>query len=54
MVKALRPIAAGTKTMSDLTLAYALQHVAQHPREAGGDNRGPWVRMYLGWEGDAA
>lgn len=27
--------------------AFAHQHLAQHPREAGGDNRGPWVRLYM-------
>lgn len=26
----------------------ALQHLANHPREYGGDNRGPWVRVYTG------
>lgn len=25
---------------------YAEQHLAQHPREVGGQNRGPWVRLY--------
>ena len=24
------------------------QHLAQGPREVGGDNRGPWVRAYMG------
>jgi hypothetical protein len=54
MVKALKPIAAGNKTLSELTVAYARQHVAQHPVEAGGDNRGPWVRAYLDWDGPDA
>jgi hypothetical protein len=27
-------------------LAVANQHVDQHPVEIGGDNRGPWVRLY--------
>lgn len=27
--------------------AFAHQHLAQHPREVGGDNRGPWVRLYM-------
>lgn len=26
------------------------QHVAQHPREIGGQNSGPWVRMYMNGE----
>jgi putative peptidoglycan binding protein len=25
----------------------ASQHLAQHPIEVGGDNRGPWVRIYV-------
>jgi hypothetical protein len=28
-------------------VAVAKQHLAQHPREAGGQNRGPWVRLYM-------
>jgi hypothetical protein len=54
MVRALQPIPAGNKTLTQLTLLYSRQHVAQHPREAGGDNRGPWVRAYLGWDGPDA
>lgn len=29
------------------TLTVAKQHLAQHPLEIGGDNRGPWVRTYM-------
>jgi len=28
-------------------LEYAHAHLAQHPREVGGQNRGPWVRLYM-------
>ncbi|MDB5930994.1 MAG: putative peptidoglycan binding domain protein [Polaromonas sp.] len=28
-------------------LQVARQHLAQHPMELGGENRGPWVRSYL-------
>lgn len=28
-------------------LAFAGAHLAQHPREVGGPNRGPWVRLYM-------
>lgn len=52
--RALAPIApkAGT-TLGALTVAYARQHLAEHPREVGGANRGPWVRLYMdGNEGD--
>lgn len=31
---------------TDPVSAYAAGHLAQHPREAGGQNRGPWVRLY--------
>jgi len=26
---------------------YAFRHLIQHPREVGGQNRGPWVRLYM-------
>lgn len=26
----------------------AHRHLAEHPREVGGQNRGPWVRLYMG------
>lgn len=51
LVNALVPIAPGGMTLSALILAYSLQHVAQHPVEAGGDNCGPWVRAYMGNDG---
>jgi hypothetical protein len=54
MVAALQPIQPGTGGLAPLIAAYAAQHVAQHPLEVGGDNRGPWVRLYLGWDGEAA
>lgn len=28
-------------------LTYAKAHLAQNPREVGGPNRGPWVRLYM-------
>ena len=34
-------------------LTYAKSHLAEHPVEVGGPNRGPWVRLYMdGNEGD--
>jgi len=34
-------------------LLYAKTHLAEHPVEVGGPNRGPWVRLYTGGnEGD--
>jgi Putative peptidoglycan binding domain len=53
MRAALKPIAPNGKTLNQLIVAYARQHVAQRPREAGGQNRGPWVRLYMdGHEGE--
>lgn len=47
MKKALAPIAAGGMPLNDLVIAYANQHLAQHPLEIGGQNYGPWVRLYM-------
>jgi hypothetical protein len=44
---ALKPIAQNGKTLNQLIVAYARQHIAQRPREVGGQNRGPWVRLYM-------
>ena len=34
-------------TLGQMTVAYARQHLAEHPREVGGANAGPWVRLYM-------
>lgn len=48
MAAALRPLAPPPgATLGALTVAYARQHLAQRPREVGGENRGPWVRLYM-------
>jgi hypothetical protein len=48
MAAALEPImAAADDTLGAVVIAYAQQHLAQHPREIGGQNRGPWVRLYM-------
>jgi hypothetical protein len=50
--KVLLPLPAGRRTFAGLTLAYAKRHLAQHPLEIGGQNGGPWVRLYTeGHEG---
>jgi hypothetical protein len=36
-----------SKPINEAVLDYARAHLAQHPREVGGQNRGPWVRMYM-------
>jgi hypothetical protein len=47
--KALAPIQfpAGIK-LSQAIVRIAKQHLSQHPIEVGGDNSGPWVRVYVG------
>jgi peptidoglycan hydrolase-like protein with peptidoglycan-binding domain len=47
MVAAMRPIPVEGRPLAALLLAYAQQHWRQHPREIGGENRGPWVRLYM-------
>ncbi|MEP0873833.1 peptidoglycan-binding protein [Trichocoleus desertorum AS-A10] len=34
-------------SLNSAVLEYARAHLSQHPREIGGQNRGPWVRMYM-------
>ena len=47
MRAALAPIPRGSKTLGESVVAYAQQHLQQHPREIGGQNKGPWVRLYM-------
>lgn len=47
MTAALSPIAANGRPLGELVVACARQHLAQHPLEVGGQNRGPWVRLYM-------
>lgn len=42
------PIPAAGLTLGELVVAYARQHLQQHPIEIGGQNAGPWVRLYMG------
>jgi peptidoglycan hydrolase-like protein with peptidoglycan-binding domain len=35
------------KNLNKMVLSVARQHIAQRPREVGGNNRGPWVRLYM-------
>lgn len=34
-------------TFGQGTLDFATQHLGAHPREVGGENAGPWVRLYM-------
>jgi hypothetical protein len=47
--RALIPIdgAATRRGFPELVLAYAKQHLKEHPLEIGGQNCGPWVRLYM-------
>lgn len=47
MNKAIKEIPADGKSVAELAVLYGRQHLAVHPREIGGQNRGPWVRSYM-------
>jgi hypothetical protein len=47
LARAFRPVEPNGMTFAELTMAIARQHLAEHPVETGGDNRGPWVRAYM-------
>lgn len=47
LVRALQPIPVDGDTLGETVVKLANQHLAEHPREVGGQNRGPWVRMYM-------
>jgi len=40
-------IPADGRQIGQLVVSYARQHLAEHPREVGGQNSGPWVRLYM-------
>jgi len=46
--QALSTAVAPEETLDTAVLRIAEAHLLQHPLELGGDNRGPWVRVYLG------
>ena len=47
MTNALKqPILDPDQSIPDVIATVAKQHVEQHPIEIGGQNRGPWVRLY--------
>lgn len=47
MSNALNPIAPNGRSLGMMVVAYAEQHLKQSPREIGGQNKGPWVRLYM-------
>lgn len=48
LLGALSPIGPAGLSLSELVAHYARQHLMARPREVGGRNRGPWVRLYMG------
>lgn len=46
MQRTLTPLATAP-SLGEMMIAYAELHLAEHPREVGGQNRGPWVRLYM-------
>jgi hypothetical protein len=48
MSRALSATTGASAAISTASLAVAREHLAEHPLEAGGDNCGPWVRLYTG------
>jgi hypothetical protein len=52
LIRALSPLEFSDTNLSTLVRQYATAHLAQKPREIGGQNCGPWVRLYMeGHEG---
>ena len=47
MTNALMPLPKDEKSLGQMVVAYAEQHWKQHPLEIGGQNKGPWVRLYM-------
>lgn len=46
-LRALTPIEPANKSYGELVVAYAKKHLEENPVEIGGNNKGPWVRMYM-------
>ena len=52
LLRAIAPVAPAA-SLGETVVAAAKQHLKEHPIEIGGQNRGPWVRLYMtGSEGD--
>jgi hypothetical protein len=47
MMNALKSLPKDEKSLGQMVVAYSEQHWKQHPREIGGQNKGPWVRLYM-------
>ncbi len=49
-----KPLTTTAETYSQRVVAAARNHLREHPREMGGQNKGPWVRLYTGGKEGAA
>ena len=47
LTRVLTPIRSGNHMFSEMVLRYAKLHLTQNPKEVGGKNGGPWVRLYM-------
>lgn len=45
---------AGSMSLDELVITVAKQHLAQKPIEVGGNNLGPWVRLYMAGDDGAS
>ncbi len=55
MKRALAPIEPEGRNLSEMILAWARQQLCFRPKEVGGENCGPWVRLYMhGQDGEWA
>lgn len=52
LISALKPIPVNGQSLRELIVAYAQQHLKQHPMQIGSRNMGPWIRYYMeGYKG---
>ena len=43
----IKEIPVNKRSVGEMVAAYAEQHLKEHPIEIGGQNKGPWVRLYM-------
>jgi len=54
LARACKPLTTTAETYSQRLVAAARNHLREHPREIGGQNKGPWVRLYTNGKEGAA
>ncbi|WLQ13318.1 peptidoglycan-binding protein [Hahella aquimaris] len=47
MLSVLQPLPPINGSLGSMVVEYANNHLQRHPVEVGGQNRGPWVRLYM-------